>query len=266
MLEWIIARCPNVAVLATSREHLHVPGERVWQVAPLAVPSAGASAGEVLDTPAGALFCARAVAVEPAFALTDGNAPAVGELCRRLDGIPLAIELAAARVRAMTPADLVERLDQRFRLLTVGPRRDEGRHRTLQAVVAWSYELLGEAEAPLFDRLPVFAGSFALSAAERVCAGEPVAEEDVAGVLAELVDKSMVVVERGEDRACYRLLDTLRDYGSAQLEEAGDAERYRRAHAAQHVALSEALGPRVRGTDEGATKGAWTIFWRSPTA
>ena len=251
LVERILDRCPNVAVLATSREHLRVPGERVWQVAPLAVPAAGASAAEVTATPAGALFCARAEALEPTFALTDGNGPAVGELCRRLDGIPLAIELAAARVRAMTPADLLERIDQRFRLLTAGPRRDEGRHRTLHAVVAWSYELLSEAEARLFDRLAVFAGSFALAAAERVCAGDPVAEADVAGVLAELVDKSMVVVERVDDRLRYRLLDTLRDYGAARLEEAGDAARYRRAHAAHHVAVAETLGPRVRGADEG---------------
>ena len=251
LVERILDRCPNVAVLATSREHLHVPGERVWQVAPLAVPSAGASVDDVMQTPAGALFCARAEAVEPAFALTDGNAPAVGELCRRLDGIPLAIELAAARVRAMTPADLIERLDRRFSLLTAGPHREQGRHRTLHAVVAWSYDLLGEAEARLFDRLSVFAGSFSLSAAEQVCAGDPVAEADVAGVLAELVDKSMVVVERADDRVRYRLLDTLRDYGAARLVETGDDRRYRDAHAAHCVSVAEALGPRVRGADEG---------------
>lgn len=251
LVEAIGEHCPNVAVLATSREHLHLPGERVWQVAPLAVPPADATATEISETPAGALFCARAEAVEPAFALTEGNAAAVGELCRRLDGIPLAIELAAARVRAMAPADLLERIDQRFSLLTAGPPHQPDRHRTLQAVVAWSYELLTEAEARLFDRLSVFAGSFPLAAAERVCAGEPVAEEAVAGVLGGLVDKSMVHVDRVDDRVRYRLLDTLRDYGAARLAESGDAERYRRAHAIHYLGLAETLGPRVRGSSEG---------------
>ena len=251
LVERILDECPNVAVLATSREHLHLPGERVWQVAPLPVPSADASTGEIRETPAGALFCARAEAAEPAFELTDGDARAIGELCRRLDGLPLAIELAAARVRAITPADLVERIDQRFHLLTAGPRGDVGRHRTLHAVVAWSYELLSEREARLFDRLSVFAGSFSLSAAERVCAGDPVAREDVAGVLAELVDRSMVAVERVEERGRYRLLDTLRGYGAERLAETGDADRYRRDHAAHYVAIVEALGSRVRGADEG---------------
>lgn len=251
LVEVIGEHCPNVAVLATSREHLHLPGERVWQVAPLAVPPAGATAAEISETPAGALFCARAEAVEPAFALTEDNAAAVGELCRRLDGIPLAIELAAARVRAMTPADLLERIDQRFSLLTAGPPHQPDRHRTLQAVVAWSYELLTEAEARLFDRLSVFAGSFPLAAAERVCAGEPVVEEAVAGVLGELVDKSVVHVDRVGGRVRYRLLDTLRDYGAARLAESGDAERYRRAHASHYLGLAEALGPRVRGSSEG---------------
>ncbi len=250
LVESILAKCPGVSVLATSREPLRLPGERVWQVAPLATPRVGAGAAEVADAPAGVLFVARAREAQPAFALTDDNAHAVGALCRRLDGMPLAIELAAVRVRAMTVADLLERIDQRFSLLTGGPRREQGRHQTLQTVVSWSYELLSDREARLFDRLSVFAGPFPLAAAERVCAGEPIAAEHVAGVLAELVDKSMVAVDRTDDGARYRLLDTLRGYGSARLTETCDAERYQRAHAAYHLTFAEALGPRVRGADE----------------
>ncbi len=250
LVETIREQCPNVSVLATSREPLRLPGEQVWQVAPLPVPHSGAGVAEVGAAPAGALFVVRAQAAEPGFALTDANVAAVGELCRRLDGIPLAIELAAARVRAMTPDDLLDRIDQRFNLLTGGPRGEHGRHRTLQAVVAWSYDLLDDEEARLFDRLSVFAGSFPLSAAERVCAGSPVTEETVAGVLAELVDKSMVVVERTDDRIRYRLLDSLRDYGAARLARDGDVERYRRAHATHLVAFVEEHGPLTRGADE----------------
>ena len=247
----IVEQCSNVSVLATSREPLRLPGEQVWRVAPLPVPRRGAGVDEVAAAPAGALFLARAQAGEPTFTLTDDEAVAVGELCRRLDGIPLAIELAAARLRAMTATDLLDRIDQRFSLLTGGPRREQGRHRTLQGVVAWSYDLLHEDEARLFDRLSVFTGAFSLTAAEQVCAGEPVAGEAVAGVLAELVDKSMVVVDRDDGRIRYHLLDSLHDYGAARLAQAGEAERYRRAHAAYLVAFVEDRGPLVRGPDEG---------------
>ena len=253
LVDAIREQCPNVSVLATSREPLRLPGEQVWQVAPLPVPQSGAGVAEVRAAPAGALFVARAQEGEPGFVLHEDNAAAVRELCRRLDGIPLALELAAARVRAMTPDDLLDRIDQRFNLLTGGPRREHGRHRTLQAVVAWSYDLLDAEEARLFDRLSVFAGSFTLVAAEQVCAGPPVAEESVAGVLAELVDKSMVVVDRSDGRVRYRLLDSLRDYGAARLAQTGDAERYRRAHAAYLVAFVEEQGPRTRSADEART-------------
>ncbi len=245
----VLRRCPNAAVLATSREPLRLPDERVWQLAPLPMPKPGASAAEVAESPAGALFAARATAAAPGFALTD-DPSAVAELCRRLDGLPLAIELAAARVRAMAPADLLARLSDRFAILTGGPLHEPVRHRTLEAVIAWSYELLNEAEARLFDRLSVFAGSFPLEAAERVCAGEPLAAGNLAGVLAELVDKSMVTVERSGAVVRYRLLDTLRAFGATQLTASGVADAYRRAHADYHVELAEALGPRVRSSDE----------------
>jgi predicted ATPase/DNA-binding SARP family transcriptional activator len=248
----ICRRCPNVVVLATSREHLHLSGERVWEVTPLPVPRADADAAGVAATPAGALFCTRAREVEPSFALTDANAATVAALCRRLDGIPLAIELAAARVRALALDALAARIDQRFELLTGGSHRDIGRHRTLHAMVAWSYKLLTDAQARLFDRLSVFAGPFPLTAAEQVCGHEPLAPREVAGLLAELVDKSLVAVDRTDGGVRYRLLDTLRGYGAQRLEETGGAERTHRHHAAYHVRLAEESAPEIRGPDERA--------------
>lgn len=250
LVDRIRAHCPHVAVLVTSREYLRLPGERVWEVAPLQVPPTTADADEVAVSAAGRLLCARARAVVPSFALTDHNAGTVVALCRRLDGIPLALELAAGRLRALSPEALAARLDQRFELLTGGSHGEGGRHRTLQAVVDWSYGLLTESEARLFDRLAVFAGGFTLPAAEHLGVGQPVGRREVAGVLAELVDKSLVVVERTGEQVRYRLLDTLRAYGQRRLEDAGTLEQARHAHAAYHVRLVEELAPRLRGGDE----------------
>lgn len=242
--------CPNVTVLATSRERLHLPDERVWQVAPLEVPAATSDPAEVAATPAGELFRARAAAADGAFELTVANAGAVAQLCRRLDGMPLAIELAAARSRALPPQELVTRLDQRFSLLAGGPLHEAGRHRTLQAVVEWSYDLLDDDEATLFDRLSVFAGAFSLEAAEHVCADAHLPSVRVAGLLGELVDKSMVTVEHRDDLARYRLLDTLRTFGAGRLQEVGETTALRRTHARYHVELARRLGPQVRGAAE----------------
>ncbi len=251
VVDTILGRCPNVAILATSRERLHLPIEHVWPVAPLAVPERGSDHEEISETPAGALFRERAEAVEPAFSLTRDNACAVAEICRRLDGMPLAIELAAARVRALAPEDLLARIDQRFALLGGGPVGGTGRHRTLKAVVTWSYDLLAEPEADLFDRLSVFAGSFTLAAAEQVCAGGDVAEVEIAGLLGELVDKSMVMVDRDDDSVRFHLLDTLRDFGTKRLADARATDTHRRAHADYYVTVAEDLAPQVRGPDEG---------------
>lgn len=246
----ILARCPNVALLTTSRQRLGLPGEQLWQVAPLGVPDPGASRDELLATPAGRLFHLRAQQADPSFQLDEGTVGDVTELCRRLDGMPLAIELAAARTRAMAPADLVARLDQRFTLLAGGPRHESGRHRTLQAVVAWSHDLLGPDEAALFERISVFSGRVDLATVEDVCAGEGIAPGDVAGVLGELVDKSMVVADRTERGVRYRLLDTLREFGAQRLAATDDPDTWRRRHADHHVRLVEQLGPQVRGPDE----------------
>lgn len=249
-VEAIVHGCPGVTVLATSRERLRLPNERVWPVTPLAVPNRGARTGDVLATSAGSLFRVRAQAVDPDFRLDDSNAGAVAELCRRLDGMPLAIELAAARTRALSPEALVDRLDQRFAVLAGGPRHQGGRHRTLEAVVAWSYDLLAPQEADLFDRLAVFAGPAPLAAVERVCGDERLPRATIAGLLGELVDKSMVVVQHDGGDVRYRLLDTMRDFGLRRLEQRDLAEAMRAAHAAHHVALAELHGPRVRGPAE----------------
>ena len=246
----IRANCPQVVVLVTSREHLRLPEERVWEVVPLPVPRSGAGADEVAGSPAGRLLCDRARAVEASFALTDANAASIAAVCRRLDGIPLALELAGARLRALSPEALAARLDRRFELLTGGSHDEGGRHHTLQAVVEWSYTMLTDAEARLFERLSTFAGAFPLEAAEEVGAGPPLEAHEVAGVLAELVDKSMVVVERRGGRLRYRLLDTLRAYGVRRLEETGQLDRRRAVHADVHVARSEELATRLRGPDE----------------
>jgi predicted ATPase/DNA-binding SARP family transcriptional activator len=182
VVEALLASCPDLKVLATSRERLGVPGEKLWPARPLALDDAVE------------LFAERASEVAPAFALTEGTRPLVAEVCARLDGLPLALELAAARARALPLADIAARLDERFRLLTGGPRTGEVRQQTLRAVVDWSYELLFDDERRLFERLSVFAGGCDLAASEAVCADELLPASDVADVVARLVDKSMVVV------------------------------------------------------------------------
>ena len=250
IVDRLLTTCRGVAVLATSREHLHLPGEQVWQVAPLGVPRRDADAAELARAPAGALFLERARAADPGFA-PDGDVGAVAELCRRLDGLPLAIELAAARVRALTPRELVERLDQRFALLTSGPLTEAGRHRTLRATAEWSFRLLDPTEALVFDRLSVFTGSFRLPAAEQVCGGPPLEPGEVAGPLADLVDKSMVSAELRHDGARYRVLDTLRALGAEHLASDGSDAAVRRRHTSHHLAEAERLGLLVCGSDEG---------------
>jgi len=245
-------RCPNLAIVTTSREHLRLPGEQLHDVAPLAVPAANADAAQVAASPAGALFCRRAREAEPSFALRDDNAATIAQLCRRLDGIPLALELAAARMRALSPEAIVARIDRRFELLTGGSPGVDDRHQTLHALVDWSYQLLTAAEARMFDRLAVFAGSFTLDAAEQVTPDDPTEVDDVAGLLAELVDKSLVVVERGAGEVRYRLLDSLRAYGLAQLQRKGELDLAQGAHARYHVTLAVSLGAAVTGADEQA--------------
>jgi predicted ATPase len=183
----LAGNCPRVRIMNTSRERLDVPGEFVFPVPPLELPEDG-SAGAVAASEAGSLFVTRARAASPAFTLTTGNAAAIAEVCSRLDGMPLAIELAAARCPALGPAQLAARLDGHPGLLS-GSAARPGRHRSLEALVSWSYELLGEDERRLLTRLSVLRGAFDLEMAERVAGGGPVAPEAVAGLLASLAGK-----------------------------------------------------------------------------
>jgi predicted ATPase/DNA-binding SARP family transcriptional activator len=242
-----LERCPALRVLTTSREPLAITGERAWLVPGLSLPSAGVSdpAG-VGRSEAGRLFVDRARDVLASFALTDANADAVSTICHRLDGIPLAIELAAARVRVLTPQKIAERLDDVFRLLTGGGRTAVPRHRTLRETIQWSYDLLAPAEAALLEQLSAFAGGFTLEAVEAVCADAVADPGLVLDVLAALVDKSLVVMDASDREPRYRLLETVRQYAAERLgADPAAADAARRRHAAFYLALVEAAEPHV---------------------
>jgi predicted ATPase/DNA-binding CsgD family transcriptional regulator len=215
----LLERCRGVRILTTSRERLDVPGEFVFPVPPLGLPEDG-SAGTVAASEAGLLFATRACAVNPAFEVTAHNSAAIAELCTRLDGMPLAIELAAARSPALGPGQLAARLDSHTGLLSGGPARP-GRHRSLEALVAWSYELLDDDERRLLARLSVLRGGFDLDTAERVAGGGPLAPQAVAALLVSLADKSVVQVQTGAT-VRYSLLETIRQFTAARLAEFGE--------------------------------------------
>jgi predicted ATPase len=294
LVDVLLRRCPPLTVVATSREPLGVPGETGWRVPTLSrpAPSELVWAEGLLRFDAVRLFMERAAQARPDFALTVDNAGAVAQICERLDGIPLAIELAAARVRGLAVGALAAALDDRFRLLTGGARTVLERQRTLQASVDWSYQLLGEAERALFCRLAIFAGSFNLDAATAVAAAPPLRPGDVLGLLLSLVDKSMVTPVGDNDR--YRLLETLRQYGQAHLVDTGELAAVRDRHLEWAAALLdphdypfvksvEAMAPVVddlrsalewallRGDSErghrlGHIVGTWERFFGNPTA
>jgi predicted ATPase/class 3 adenylate cyclase len=243
--------CPHVTVLATTREGLGVDGEQLWPLRSLAMPSSAATAEEVGASEAAALFADRAQTVDPSFRLAASNAHAVGDICRRLDGIPLAIELAAARTAALSAGEIATLLDERFRLLTRGRRGAVDRHQTLRATVDWSYSLLSEAERMLFDRLGVFAGSFDARAAQSVAAVGVADEFELLELLSELVAKSMLVVDRDADGATrYQLLETLRAYALEHLAGRGETEEIRRRHARHYAGLAEQIGSMLLSRDE----------------
>jgi predicted ATPase/DNA-binding SARP family transcriptional activator len=247
----LLGGCPGVRILATSREPLTTPGERVYPVAPLPVPPPAVGLGEAMDSPALRLFADRAAAAVFGFRLTAENLPAVAEICRRLDGLPLAIELACARLRTLPAAELVARLDDRFRLLTGGSRAALPRHQTLIAVVGWSWELLTDAERTLARRLAVFAGGATPEAAEAVCADESLQPGAVVGLLGALADKSFAELRHVPDAPPrYRMLDTIRAYAQSALDEAGESGRFRRAHAGYFLARAEAADPELRGSGQ----------------
>src|SRR5262245_58316731 len=229
--------CEQLVILATSREALGIEGERLVPVPPLATPGDVADLAAITDAEAVRLFAERAAAVKPGFAVTAENAAAVAAVVRRLDGIALAIELAAARVPAMTPAELARRLERSFAVLSAGPRGAVERHQTLRATIDWSFQLLAGPEQALLARLAVFAGGYILEAAETVCSGEGIDPDAVFGLLAALVARSLVVAEEQGPATRYRLLETIRQYGEERLEAAGQAERWRARHASYYADL-----------------------------
>jgi len=252
----LLSRCPELTVLATSREPLHVPGEHLYDAPPMEVPPSRDLSGadterpsrrpdrSVLGYDALQLFAQRATAVRPGFRLDEGSAPLAAEVCRRLDGMPLAIELAAARLRALSLVEVAAHLDDRFGLLTDGSRAVPPRQQTLRNTVTWSYDLLSTRERLLFDRLSVFAGSFSLAGTEAVCSGEGIEQEEVLELLACLVDQSLVGQAEGLGGTTrYRLLETLRAYGQERLAQRGETGEVAARHAGYYVSLAEATEP-----------------------
>ncbi len=241
LVEALLRHCPRLTVLASSREPLRVPGEVTWRVPSLSLPelvdhspSEGSPEAESVR-----LFTVRAGQAAPGFALDDENAIAIAALCHRLDGMPLAIELAAARVGALTPAQIVERLDDSLELLSGGSRTAMTRQQTLRATLAWSFDLLDGDEQILLRRLAVFAGSFGLDAAEDICAEDPLQRQEGVALLGRLIDKSLVHVEEGPGDRRYRLLETVRQYAAERLQEAGERGAFERRHRDWYIELAE---------------------------
>ena len=239
-------------VLASSREPLHVFGETSYPVPPLAVPESDATIAlaDLEQFEAANLFIDRARSAHPTIQLTPQNVVAVADICRRLDGIPLALELAAARVRALSVETIAARLNDRFSLLTRGDTTALPRQQTLRAMIDWSFELLTERERALLQRLAVFAGGWTLEAAEAVGAGGDVSRTDVLGLLANLVDKSLVTLEAEGER--YRLLETVRQYAQERLNESGEGDQVHRRHLDFFLALAEQASSQLMGPDQGA--------------
>jgi predicted ATPase/class 3 adenylate cyclase len=248
---FISDRCHDVEILATSREPLGVEGEVLLGVGPLPVPAPNEAStpDEIMGSESVRLFVERASAVREGYALTDDNAAVVASVCRRLDGIPLAIELAAARTQSMSTHSILERLDERFRLLSQRRRTALARHQTLQAAVDWSYDLLEPAEQRAFARLSIFAGGFSLEGAEAVIADDSTEAFDVVDILGGLVAKSMVLLDE-HAVVPYQLLETIREYATDRLGELDRPEPLRDRHAQYYVQLAEQAAPHIVGTDD----------------
>jgi predicted ATPase/DNA-binding SARP family transcriptional activator len=261
LAEFLLGQCPRLTVLATSREPLGIVGESLCQVRPLSTPGPGITGQAALDKPAVRLFIDRASLVRPGFTVTADNVEAVLEICRRLDGLPLAIELAAARLRNLTVEAIAARLGNRFRLLTGGNRTAMPRHQTLRAVVAWSWELLTDSERVLAERLSVFPGGSTVETATAVCAVDvpgsvsAPADDTVADLLMSLADKSLLVVVEPTDRddgtqPRYRMLETIREFAAEQLSEREETAVLRAAHARYFLDLAETAEPKLRSADQ----------------
>jgi len=240
LAEDVLRACPRVKILASSREALGVPGETAYRVPSLALPDGP----NIAACESARLFIARAQSALSRFAVTPANLPALANICRRLDGIPLALELAAARVRALSVEQIAARLDDRFQLLTGGSRTALPRQQTLRALIDWSYSLLTEPERVLFRRLAAFAGGWTLEAAEAVCGGS-----DVLDLLTRLVDKSLILMEEQAGAARYHRLETIRQYAREKLFESGEAATLRDRHLEYFAQLGAQAEPQLRGPD-----------------
>jgi predicted ATPase/class 3 adenylate cyclase len=252
LMETLIRSCPRLHVLATSREPFGITGETVWRVPSLTLPVSDetSSVEGLMLYEATRLFVDRATAIQPAFKPRSEDAAAVTAICRRLDGIPLAIELAAARMRALSAEQIAERLDARFRLLTGGSRTALPRHQTLRGALDWSHDLLSHNERALLRRLAVFAGSWTLEAAEVICAGDGLERPDILDLLTQLVLKSLVLLDARGERVRYRLLETVRQYARDRLEQSGETRSLLIQHLNWYLALVESRVEPLSGSDQ----------------
>ena len=250
LVSGLLAAAPGLQVLATSRHVLGVEGEQIVAVPPLSTPDGAMAAGDATQYDAVRLFLDRATAVTPDFTITEANRASVVELCERLDGIPLAIELSAVWLRALSPAQILERLENRFRLLSSGWRTMPPRQQALDATVGWSYDLCAPAEQLMWARLSVFSGGFDLEGAERVCDGDGISRNEVLSLVASLVNKSIVIRHGATEHttAWYQMLETVRQYGAAQLGDPYEMYRLRQRHREHYTELAaqyeaESFGP-----------------------
>jgi len=244
----LLAACPHLKIMATSRESLNIAGESVWLVPTLSLPDPQKLSllDLLMDYEGIRLFVERATALRSDFALTEANASFVAQVCHRLDGIPLAIELAAARVKVLTPEQIAARLDDRFRLLTGGSRAALSRHQTMRAAIDWSYDLLTEQEQILFRRLGVFSGGWTLDSTEAVCSGEGIEASEILDTLTNLVDKSLVNREDGQgSKSRFRMLETIRQYALETLLESNEEGEFRKRHLDYYVSLVQSANPHL---------------------
>jgi predicted ATPase len=245
----VLGECQRLRILATSREPFGITGEALWRVVPLALPAENADPGEIETSTSVRLLRDRASAVRKDLTTDAHTSRVMARVSRALDGMPLAIELAAARLRTMSIDQLASRLDDLFRLLTIGSRTALPRHRTLRAVVDWSWELLTDAERMVLRRLSVFSGGASLEAAERVCVGDAVEQEQVLELLTALAEKSLLLAE-GDSAPRYRMIGTIKEYAGHRLAEAGESDLGRHAHLAYFTELTEIAEPHLRRAEQ----------------
>jgi predicted ATPase len=252
LMNSLLTSCEHLSILATSRELLRISGEIPYRVPSLTIPNLDIETvvDTLMKTESVRLFTERAAAASPGFAIGLHNVFSIAQICQRLDGIPLGIELAAARINVLTVEQILKRLDNRFNLLTSGLRSALPRHQTLRATLEWSFELLSEKQQVLFRRLAVFTGGWTLEAAENICAGNGVVSDEVLEILSELVNKSLVVVDESQNRSRYRMLETLRQYANEKLVASGESDQLRAKHLEYFFNLAETAEPHLIGPEQ----------------